>query len=580
VSPRREDQGAAPAVCLRRARPVAAALGVAATVACWGGIAPSPAGAQVSCDAAVAQALVLPAPLPRLQALGPACPGHPGLLRELTGLHFQEGETLQALETAEALARAAPDDPRSWALLAPLRYLADDRVGALAAWNRVGRPRIVGLTGTVEERGGDGPEALARAPGQARALSGLEAGRLLTPGALEGARLGLQALPAVERARVDYRVEAGGGARVEAHTLARTGPGLGRLELPGHLARGVTGTLALGRTRGEARRELSALWTSPARGASLHHRTPALGLPEVGARLQLQELRGGELGEERRGGVRLEAVHWPQALAESSTHARSRVWVALESTRRLGPGPLPGGGAGPGDGAERIARRELGGGVSLALEHGAGPEPRRGGVAGVTLAVEGWTPVGGGVGGGGVGRGEAGAFLGWHGQGWSLGSRLGGVGIAAASRDGILLHLRPRFGGGEGATHLLRGSGGGAFALASPGVRRAGWVTAGVEVVRWARPAQGPGLRRWLRPGVALLADGARGVGGGGVPGGAPEAGGPADRPGWRVDPGVGVRLELPGAEGALAADLARAPGGGARLSVGWRSRELGGAGR
>ncbi len=522
----------------------------------------------------------------RAEALRLACPEHPSVLLTLALRRFEEGDTLGAREVAELRVRLTPDDASGWTLLAPLRYLTEDRMGAFAAWNRVGRPRVdaVVLRREAAPGGREGEGTGSPSGPLAQALRPVAPGALLTPLGVEAASRRVSALPRVERVRLDPRILDGGLARVEVHTLDREGPGIGRTDLPGHLLRGVTRTLSVGHTAGEVRMHGAGVFTpsvGEVRGAI---RVPALGLPEVGAEFQALELQG----RSRRIGVRVEAADWPHPLPgpgigppSPTPFLQLRSWLGVErESLRENPGT------------------EVGGGVGITLTRDDGPAR-----LGARLRGEGWTRVGaretapgeatasGAAREAGGSREAGGArfdllLLGRRDTPrWSFEATGGGVVALAPRRGDLPLHLRPRFGSGAGATHLLRGMGGAEAAPVAAGRASAGWITGGMEAVRWAPEGRGPGPLRWVRMGGAGFVDAARGVRGGGVDGrGLNEAG----TEGWRITPGVGFRMALPGADGTLAMDLAldlapdragdgaRDPAlGGAqrrlRLSAGWR---------
>lgn len=126
---------------------------------------------------------------------------------------------------AAYLETAPPDDPHhelAWQMLASARYLAGDRAGALAAWNRIGEPpvdlvRVRGLPGLRH------PAAVE--------LTGLGVREPLTAGGLRLAGRRLGQVPAVRRARVEYRPLRDGSVHVDAYVLERRRAPFGALDL-------------------------------------------------------------------------------------------------------------------------------------------------------------------------------------------------------------------------------------------------------------------------------------------------------------------------------------------------------------
>src|SRR5690606_34268163 len=62
--------------------------------------------------------------------------------RELAGVRLLQRRWDDVAELARAALEAQPGDPQALRLLATARFVRDDRMGALAAWNAVGEPRV------------------------------------------------------------------------------------------------------------------------------------------------------------------------------------------------------------------------------------------------------------------------------------------------------------------------------------------------------------------------------------------------------------------------------------------------------
>ena len=181
-----------------------------------------------------------------LRAAADLCPGRPEPWSELAGLRFRREDYDGAARLAARAARLSGDGaPYPWRLLGTARYLADDRDGALRAWNRIGAPtvdhvRIQGLRRTRHRPALD--------------LLDLSPGTTLTPGRLLRGRRRLSELPALRRARVDYRALEGDRAEVRVAAWERSPP---TASLPRAAAVGV---------RALAGRTLELSWPSPAGG--------------------------------------------------------------------------------------------------------------------------------------------------------------------------------------------------------------------------------------------------------------------------------------------------------------------------
>ncbi len=141
-----------------------------------------------------------------------ACPVEPRVLRELAGIRFRQRRLTETIALSERYLARAPEDTLGWQLLAASRYLAGDRDGALAAWNRNGRPAVdlLRVDGLQEVRF----EAIA-------AVVRLPHGMVLTPARLALARRRTADLPALRRATVQYQPVGGGLVEVRAAVAER-----------------------------------------------------------------------------------------------------------------------------------------------------------------------------------------------------------------------------------------------------------------------------------------------------------------------------------------------------------------------
>ena len=140
------------------------------------------------------------------------CPTEPLVLRELAGVRFRQGRRAEAIRLADEYLRRAPEDALGWQLLASSRYLTGDAVGALAAWNTIGRPTVdlVSIEGIRHVRFGVAADALA-----------IRAGDVLTPTRLALAQRRLADLPTLAATRVSYEAVAGGVVELRGAVVER-----------------------------------------------------------------------------------------------------------------------------------------------------------------------------------------------------------------------------------------------------------------------------------------------------------------------------------------------------------------------
>ena len=147
----------------------------------------------------------------RSLAAAVACPGT-AALRELAGVRVLQRRWPDAADLAATVVAAAPEDEYAWRVLATSRFLQNDRLGALEAWNHVGEPRldllrVNGLTHTrqrVVER-----------------LVAVPTGSVLVPRMLNRAERRLGELPSAISTRLDYVPVPGGLAELRANVFER-----------------------------------------------------------------------------------------------------------------------------------------------------------------------------------------------------------------------------------------------------------------------------------------------------------------------------------------------------------------------
>ncbi len=147
-----------------------------------------------------------------LEVAATTCPSEPLVTRELAGVRFRQGRYSDAARLAGTYARQFQSDTLGIRLLASSRFLSRDEIGALNAWNSIGRPVI----------------DLARIDGSRhirfRKLAdgmGLTAGQLLTPRRFALAQRRLADIPALASAKVTYASVPGGVVELRATVVER-----------------------------------------------------------------------------------------------------------------------------------------------------------------------------------------------------------------------------------------------------------------------------------------------------------------------------------------------------------------------
>jgi hypothetical protein len=489
---------------------------------------PIGANTDVSCESRLGQAVA------SIQALGLAsadqilatvraeCPGSPGPLLELAGLRFAQRRWSEAAALARDAVTLDSTDSYAWDVLGSSLFMLDDSIRALRAWNHIGRPRVNAVR----------IEGLRRTRYQVIADTlHVETGDVLTAEAFERSRRILNDIPDRAAARVALRPEADGFASLDVVLHERPVRPRGAVEWAAVSARGAVdrevrvavpgftgqGEIWTARWRWwEGRPALAVSFAAPRGG-----RLP--GLWQVDGSWEAQTYWFGSVPPEPR-------------RRESRVHGSATFAGWLTGELRYGFT----GGLDSWDGARRDAsfgasleRRSNGDRVSLALE-GTRWIPLTGDRGFSSLAMRGYF------------RGSPDA------KGWD--SRIV-TGIERSS-DAAPLALWGGAGEGRARAPLLR-----AHPLLIGGIIDAGHRSAfgrtltfgSVEAQRWIERPQLP------RMGLAGFVDVAR-----------------ASRrfiagSGTNVDVGGGVRLRLPGWDGALRVDVARGLGDGRNaLTFGW----------
>jgi hypothetical protein len=486
------------------------------------------ANTDVSCESRLGQAVA------SIQALGLAsadqilaavraeCPGSPGPLRELAGVRFAQRRWSEAAALARDAVTLDSTDSYAWDVLGSSLFMLDDSIRALRAWNHIDRPRVNAVR----------IEGLRRTRYQVIADTlHVEAGNVLTAGAFERSRRILNDLPDRAAARVALRPEADGFASLDVVLHERPVRPRGAVEWAAASARtaadrevrvtvpGFTGQGEIWTARWrwwEGRPAMAVSFAAPRGG-----RLP--GLWQVDGSWDAQTYWLGSVPPEPR-------------RRESRVHGSATFAGWLTGGLRYGLT----GGLDSWDGARRDAsfgasleRRSNGDRASLALE-GTRWIPLTGDRGFSSLAMRGYV------------RGSPDA------KGWDYRIVTG----IERSSDAAPLALWGGAGEGRARAPLLRG-----HPLLIGGIIAAGHRSAfgrtltfgSVEAQRWIERPQLP------RVGLAGFVDVAR-----------------ASRrfiagSGTNVDVGGGVRLRLPGWDGALRVDVARGLGDGRNaLTFGW----------
>jgi len=172
-----------------------------------------------------------------------SCPGD-AAFRELAGVRVLQRRWPEAADLAAAALARDPSDEYASKLLATARFVGDDPLGALDAWNQAREPRIdlIRVSGLTRTRQRVVEHAI-----------GLNAGETLTRGALLRGRRRLNELPATPGA-LDYSPVPSGLAEVRATVAERPLVPHGAFDL---------GVLALATS---VTRELAATVSSPTGG--------------------------------------------------------------------------------------------------------------------------------------------------------------------------------------------------------------------------------------------------------------------------------------------------------------------------
>ncbi len=143
-----------------------------------------------------------------------SCPGEAAPIAELAALRFAERRWTDAASLASDAVALDATNEYAWDVLGSSRFMTDDAVGALHAWNQVGKPTLdaVNIEGLTRTR----YTIVAQA-------AGLVPNTLLTSGDFARAARRLQAMPTVQSSRISVTPASDGFATADVAVVEREG---------------------------------------------------------------------------------------------------------------------------------------------------------------------------------------------------------------------------------------------------------------------------------------------------------------------------------------------------------------------
>jgi hypothetical protein len=499
----------------------------------------NPSGADGACEARLNHALdeIRSQGLDRADALlgnvRAQCPGAAGPIRELSGARFAQRRWSDAAALAREALRLQPRDEYALDVLGSSLFMLNDDIGALRAWNQIGKPRVnrVRIEGLHHVRYQTVAEVMAIQPNM-----------LLTADVFARARRRLGELPDHAATRLAVKPETDGFATVDVVVVELAAVPRGAVEWAGFAARtaaneevdvSVPGVSGQGEVWTAGWR-----WWSNRPGVSLGFAAPRVGrLPGVwrfDGSWQSDTYSGEVSFPGARCGVRSATC---EGIVETRTHGGLTVsdWLAHGVRYAVSTG------VDAWSGGRKSAS------IGAALEHVAFADRLS-----VSVNATQWAPLTGespfrSLGARISARSSAGT------QGWVT---RGSIGVERVS-DAAPLALWPGAGEGQVRAPLLR-----AHPLLSDGVVDLTSASAfgrtlafgSAEVQRWF---EHPTIARL---GVAVFTDVAR----------ASRQAADGRTPVY-VDAGAGLRIKIPGTPGVLRADVAHGLRDGANaLTFGW----------
>jgi hypothetical protein len=448
------------------------------------------------------------------------CPAAPGPIRELSGVRFAQRRWNDAAALAREVLRHNPDDEYALDVLGSALFMQNDDIGALQAWNRIGKPRVnrVRIDGLHHTR----YQAVAE-------LMGIQPNVLLTAEMYGRARRRLAELPDHATTRLAVKPEADGFATVDVVVVEIAAAPHGAIEWAGASARAIASReLDVSVPGSSGQGEVWSAgwrWMRNRPGVSVGFAAPHLrGVPGV------WRLEGAWTSDSYEGTQ-------PSRMVETRSHGALTTsdWVTSHVRYSVTAG------------LDAWSGERKAGSIGGALEQVVFDDRLR-----MSVDATRWIPMGGG---------SAFASAGAHAvarsspdlRDWVLRGTIGFERVG----DAAPLTLWPGAGEGLLGPALLR-----AHPLLSDGVVNVTGSSAfgrtlafgGAEVQRWMEPLP------LVRLGIAGFTDVARAsrqMSAGATP--------------VQVDAGFGLRIKIPGTPGMLRADVAHGIRDGANaLTVGW----------
>ena len=147
-----------------------------------------------------------------LESAAEACPSASSVWRELAGEDVLASNWTSAADHARRALSLDADDEQAWRILATSQYLERHDRDALAAWNRLGEPRLdlIDVRGLKRTRYSIAADAV-----------GIDKGMPITNAALDLARRRLRDVPSIAAASVSYKPLDEGRAQVDAAVVER-----------------------------------------------------------------------------------------------------------------------------------------------------------------------------------------------------------------------------------------------------------------------------------------------------------------------------------------------------------------------
>jgi hypothetical protein len=254
--------------------------------------------------------------------------GCPAAMRELAGVRVLQKRWAEAADLASAAVASDRQDAYAWKVLGTSRFVQNDRLGALAAWNHVGEPRLDllrfdGLTRTRHR-------AVER-------LVDVEGGEVLTAGRFTRARRRLAELPSATSTRLEYVPVPLGLAELRGLVAERPLLPVSRLSLAA-IGLSAAATRELRLTSGSmvgAGEQISIAWRFwPRRSRvaiGMDAPAPWGGVWSVHAFSERQPFSESVVPRAERTGARLSASDWLTGLLRWSVAAGVDEWAAGET---------------------------------------------------------------------------------------------------------------------------------------------------------------------------------------------------------------------------------------------------------